>query len=143
MKKMLLVLIGLAPLLIGFILDAIVTHGGMASPVVGWVCVLAFPVLWFWVGFACGELVENKLQAAVLTHLAAGAFAVLGIGQTVLASEYLASTYGALPQLFYLPLSVFAGIFALDGWWIYLIGLIVMPIIFYRGVWYKYTRKAR
>ena len=103
MKKLLLVLIGLIPFVLGFAMNSwLIDNPNSILPFkpIG----ILFLVFWVWIGFIMCKYAETPYQSAVIIHLPALFVLLLVMYQDMVLEEYWSNLLGLATQVFYLPL---------------------------------------
>jgi len=117
MKKLLLVLIGLIPFVLGFAMNSwLMNNPNSILPfrLLG----ILFLVFWVWVGFITCKYAKTPYHSAVILHLPAFLVLLLIMYQDIVLEEYWSNLLGLATQFYYLPLiniSSFISSFIITG----------------------------
>ncbi|MHA6253090.1 hypothetical protein [Oceanobacillus sp. CAU 1775] len=144
-KKMILLLLGFIPLIIGFLMNSWIIDNPdsvLPSNLIG----IIFLVLWIVVGFISFTFEKSQLKSFLIVHLPAIAMFVLLMYQEMIVGGYWSNLLGVATQFYFMPMiglahsliSIF--IFTTKGLWLMcLLALLLMVVAFYLG---NYFRKS-
>lgn len=103
MKKMILLLIGLIPFVLGFLMNSwLMQHPNSILPfkLIG----IIFLGFWVLVGFITCKFEKTPLKSAVIIHLPAFLVLILIMFQNIILGQYWSNLFGWAIQMYYLPL---------------------------------------
>ena len=103
MKKLLLVLLGLFPFVLGFAMNSwLMDNPNSILPfrLIG----ILFLVFWVWVGFITCKYAKTPYQSVVIIHLPALFVLFLIMYQNIVLEQYWSNFFGLATQFYYLPL---------------------------------------
>ena len=103
MKKLFLVLLGLIPFVLGFVMNSwLMNNPNSILPfkLIG----ILFLVFWVWVGFITCKYVKTPYQSAVIIHLPALFVLFLIMYQDIVLEKFWSNFFGLATQFYYLPL---------------------------------------
>jgi len=131
LKKAILLLIGLSPVLVGFLLNFLI----MRLPMPMWFVGIIMLFIWFLAGKRSVELVEKRMEAVLLLNAPAFVVLLLLLFQEIVLERYWSSIIGIATQMFYLPflgLSFFIGSVFHRIFYAYIFAFILLlPVSFY------------
>ncbi len=140
MKRITLVIIGLAPLPIGLIFNyLLMTYNFNAT--LYWVVGILFYLFWGILGFMYTKFTKSRTEAILLIHIPAFIDLLLVIYQEAIFGRYWMNIFGTLTQLFYLPMISLASrllnflsfITTIRVFMINIIAFFLLVIVFYTG----------
>ena len=103
-KRVLVVLMGLLPLLLGFVQNRLMMtaflYTGLPSTLLIGIGVIA---AWFFLGMLSAKMLGNKTQALILLNASASLFLTLIFIQEVIVGHFWFNIMGVVPQFFYMP----------------------------------------
>ena len=99
MKRVLLILIGLIPLILGYLLNYLM----FISMIPLFIIYFAVWIIWFIAGLISIKLVDRKTESILLLNTPAFLFLLLVLYQEIILSQYWPNLIGVIPQLFYTP----------------------------------------
>lgn len=103
MKKASLFLLGLTPLILGFLMNSWVMkdqNSVLPSKLIG----IIFLLYWVLVGFGTSTVEKTILKSAAITNLPAFLMLLLALFQEIVLRKYWANIFGLIPQFYFLPL---------------------------------------
>ena len=144
MKKILLVLIGLIPLPLGYLMNHLMMtvyyHKALPAFMIG----VVFLVAWFGLGYLTYNLAKSNKEAIMLAHSIAFVFLVLAVIQEVFLRRYLPNHIGISTQFYFMPLlniaSKFLRFFTFRMYQGFIVAFALMCSTFYLG---RKVRKKR
>jgi len=149
MKKAWLVLAGLLPLLVGYLLNHLMMTVFYTVRLPYNLISLLYLALWCLLGFLMFPLAPSVKQGVLLAHIPACAAFLLILFQELVLGHYWINQIGLATQFFYLPLVSLAYMltfFTSSMSVVYLISFLLMIGAFYLGCslgkWYRLRRKS-
>lgn len=149
MKKMILLLVGLIPFVLGFLMNSwLMQNQNSVLPfkLIG----ILFLVFWVLVGFKTCKFEKTPLKSAVIIHLPAFLILLCIMYQEIIVGHYWSNIFGMSTQLYYLPLitisSFLVGLFlsftpwAIHIWSASLLAFLLMFSSYYLGCYLKNRR---
>lgn len=103
MKKASLFLLGLTPLILGFLMNSWVMknqNSVLPSKLLG----VIFLMFWGLVGFRTCRVEKTILRSAAITNLPAFLMLLFVLFQEIVLGRYWANIFGVIPQFYFLPL---------------------------------------
>ena len=101
MKRLLLLLLGLVPFPLGWLVNWLMMNG--SSRWLPWYGVI-FAVIWFFLAYCFFPFAKNLVETVVLLNLPAAVVLILLAVQQIFFHSYWLNAAGAWTQIFYLPL---------------------------------------
>lgn len=150
MKKMILFLIGLIPLLLGFLMDSrlMQVQSNFPFKLIG----IIFLGLWMFLGFKNYDFEGSPFKTSLIVHLPALIVLLAIVYQEFIVGEFSKDILGMATQLFYLPLaslssSIITNFFSFTPWTMQVflssaISFLLMFICFYLGCYFKKHRRV-
>jgi hypothetical protein len=135
MKKLIVLITGFSPLLIGYELNQFITYS--TSPRLGTilnVISIIFLLYWGWLGFLFSRLLHSDFIAAFFCNLAAFITLVLVLIQELVNKQYWNNSLGLATQFFYLPAMSMA--YKITPYLHYIWQSVIISLILMIGVFY-------
>jgi len=99
MNKLILLLIGIVPLLLGYLINYLMFIGMMPL----YIIYIAAWIIWFIAGMYSIKLIDKRIVSILILNIPAALFLLLVLYQEVVIGQYWLNIIGLLPQLFYSP----------------------------------------
>ena len=100
MKKLILTLMGLFPIVLGYLMNYFIN---MTLFIIIYVTVW---IIWFIFGMLSIKLVDRKIASVLLLNSPALGFLLLALYQQITLGQFWFNIFGTLPQIFYVPFIV-------------------------------------
>ena len=139
MKKLLLVLLGLIPFVLGFAMNSwLMDNPNSILPfkLIG----ILFLVFWVWIGFITCKYAKTPFQSAVIIHLPALFVLFLIMYQDIVLEKFWSNLFGLATQFYYLPLinlSSFIFSFTMTISPLMIVAFLLMYGSYYVGCYFK------
>ncbi|TCK92667.1 hypothetical protein EDC19_1820 [Natranaerovirga hydrolytica] len=149
MKKVILFLLGVIPLVLGFLIHTwMMKNQNSVLPfkLIG----IIFLLFWVWVGFITCKFERTPLKSAIIANSLAFLMLLFILFQEIILGRYGANMFGIVPQLYYLPLvnissSIVGLLYSLMGWGMQVSVISLMSFLFMFGSYYlgSYFKKQK
>lgn len=140
MKKVILFLLGLTPLVLGFLMNSwMMKNQNSILPfkLIG----IIFLIFWVLVGFITCKFERTPLKSAMIANLPGFLMFLFILFQEIILGRYWANMFGIVTQFYYLPLvnistSIVGFLFSLIGWRIHFSIISLISFLFMFGSYY-------
>lgn len=149
MKKVILFLLGLTPLVFGFLMESwMMKNQNSVLPfkLIG----IIFLLFWVMVGFTTCKFERTPLESAIITNLPAFLMLLFILFQEIILGRYWVNMFGIVTQFYYLPLvnissSIVGFLFSLIGLGIHFSVISLISFLFMFGSYYlgSYFKKRK
>lgn len=139
MRKVMLLLLGFIPFILGFMMNAIMMQNpNFILPYMA-IGILSL-VIWGFIGFKTCKFGKTSLESAIIANLPALLVLLLNLFQEIILGQYWTNIVGTSTQFFYLPLINLSSIFTSWSpyvWPVYIVGFLLMFVSYYIGAYFK------
>ena len=101
MKRILLIIIGLIPLPLGFLLNHCMMNSNSNLPTL--LISIVMLVIWFFISMVSARFVSSKIETIILLNASAFLILLLNLFQEYIIGHYFMNYIGVSTQFFYLP----------------------------------------
>lgn len=144
MKKVILLLLGLVPFIVGFLMNGwIIQNPDDVLPykVIG----ITFLAFWLLVGFLTAKFSNTPLKSTSIINLPAMFILLIIMYQDIIASEFLSNAFGRATQYYFMPLlnigaSIVGTFLTVHVWSASFIAFLLMFAAYYLGAYLKEQR---
>lgn len=149
MKKAILFLLGLTPLVLGFLMNSWMMKN-QSSVLPFKLLGIIFLLFWVLVGFITCKFERTTLKSAIIANLPAFLMLLFILFQEIILGRYWANMFGIITQFYYLPLvnissSIVGLLFSLIGGGIHFSAISLISFLFMFGSYYlgSYLKKQK
>lgn len=136
MKRLILFLLGLTPLVLGFLMNSwMVKNQNSVLPfkLIG----IIFLLYWVVVGFITCKFERTSLKSAIIANLSAFLMLLFILFQEIILEEYWTNMFGIVTQFYFLPLvNISSSIVGFFGFVIYFSVASIISFLFMFGSYY-------
>lgn len=138
MKKIFVLIAGLTPFLIGYVLNFIFIKLSFNFATIAYIVSVVFFLYWGLLGFVFSKFTSSKVYTLAISHSPALLVLLLVLIQELISKRYWNNILGVATQFFYLPTIVVSskvtGFFPVNQMWkTYIMSFILMIAVFYLG----------